>query len=158
MALFDSVFFNAEFGFICSMHKERKLLIIGYVWPEPNSSAAGSRMLQLILLFKSLNWEIAFASCAADSDFALNLSELGISKHAIQLNHPSFDAFVKDLDPDLVLFDRFLMEEQFGWRVAESCPEALRLLDTEDLHCLRLARQKAFKDKRIFEIDDLLVE
>jgi hypothetical protein len=145
MALFDSVFFNAEFGFICSMHKERKLLIIGYVWPEPNSSAAGGRMLQLILLFKSWNWEIAFASCAANSDFALNLSELGISKHAIQLNHPSFDAFVKDLDPDLVLFDRFLMEEQFGWRVAEVCPNAIRLLDTEDLHSLRNARQLAYK-------------
>jgi hypothetical protein len=40
-----------------------------------------------------------------------------------------------------VLFDRFMMEEQFGWRVAEKCPNALRILDTEDLHCLRLARQ-----------------
>jgi glycosyltransferase involved in cell wall biosynthesis len=51
-----------------------------------------------------------------------------------------------------------MMEEQFGWRVAEKCPHALRLLDTEDLHCLRLARQKAFKEKRQFSTDDLLVE
>jgi hypothetical protein len=36
-----------------------------------------------------------------------------------------------------VLFDRFMIEEQFGWRVAENCPDALRVLDTEDLHCLR---------------------
>ena len=39
-------------------------------------------------------------------------------------------------------------EEQFGWRVAEQCPNALRVLDTEDLHCLRLARQEAYKQKR----------
>lgn len=127
------------------MHKKRKLLIIGYVWPEPNSSAAGSRMLQLILLFKEWGWEIAFASCAADSEFAVNPAELRVGKHAIQLNHPSFDAFVKDLDPQLVLFDRFLMEEQFGWRVAEVCPDAIRILDTEDLHSLRNARQIAYK-------------
>jgi glycosyltransferase involved in cell wall biosynthesis len=51
-----------------------------------------------------------------------------------------------------------MMEEQFGWRVAENCPDALRLLDTEDMHCLRLARQKAFKENRTFSTDDLLVE
>ena len=51
-----------------------------------------------------------------------------------------------------------MMEEQFGWRVAENCPDALRLLDTEDLHCLRLARQKAFKENRHFSTDDLLIE
>ncbi len=127
------------------MHKKRKLLIIGYVWPEPNSSAAGSRMLQLILLFKDWGWDIAFASCAADSEFAVNLAEIGVSKHAIQLNHPSFDVFIKDMDPQLVLFDRFLMEEQFGWRVAEVCPDSIRLLDTEDLHSLRNARQLSYK-------------
>jgi hypothetical protein len=51
--------------------------------------------------------------------------------------------FVKQLQPSIVLFDRFMIEEQFGWRVAENCPNAVRILDTEDLHCLRLARQKS---------------
>jgi hypothetical protein len=27
--------------------------------------------------------------------------------------------FVKQLQPSIVLFDRFMIEEQFGWRVAE---------------------------------------
>jgi O-antigen biosynthesis protein len=140
------------------MHKKRKLLIIGYVWPEPNSSAAGSRMLQLILLFKEWGWDIAFASCAADSEFAVNLAEIGVSKHAIQLNHSSFDAFVKELDPQLMLFDRFLMEEQFGWRVAEVCPDAIRLLDTEDLHSLRNARQMAYKKNGELSKTDLYAD
>lgn len=51
-----------------------------------------------------------------------------------------------------------MIEEQFGWRVIESCPKAIRVLDTEDLHCLRTARQKAFKEKRAFELPDLLSE
>jgi hypothetical protein len=64
---------------------------------------------------------------------------------------------VKELNPAVVLFDRFMMEEQFGWRVSENCPDALRLLDTEDLHCLRLARQNSLR-KRCFEEGDLLKE
>jgi hypothetical protein len=51
-----------------------------------------------------------------------------------------------------------MIEEQFGWRVAENCPNAVRILDTEDLHCLRLARQKACKEKREFKTVDLLHE
>ena len=88
----------------------------------------------------------------------VDLEEYEVDKKSIALNCSSFDAFIKDLNPNIVLFDRFMMEEQFGWRVAENCPNALRLLDTEDLHCLRLARQKAFKENRSFEINDLFVE
>jgi glycosyltransferase involved in cell wall biosynthesis len=140
------------------MNQVQKLLIIGFVWPEPNSSAAGGRMMQLILLFKAQGFSITFASPAQNSDFMVDLQEYEVEKTAIELNNSSFDRFVKELNPDVVLFDRFMMEEQFGWRVAENCPDALRLLDTEDLHCLRLARQKAFKENRSFIATDLFVE
>jgi len=40
----------------------------------------------------------------------------------------------------------FVTEEQFAWRVTQSCPKALKILDTEDLHFLRKARQQALKD------------
>lgn len=46
-----------------------------------------------------------------------------------------------------MLFDRFMTEEQFGWRVDEICPEAVKILDTEDLHFLRKTRIEAFKKK-----------
>ena len=134
------------------------VLIIGFVWPEPNSSAAGGRMVQLMSIFKEQGFDVTFASPAMDSDYMIDLESLGVVKKSIALNCSSFDVFVKELNPTIVLFDRFMMEEQFGWRVAENCPDALRLLDTEDLHCLRLARQKAFKENRSFSTDDLLVE
>ncbi|OCB76652.1 glycosyltransferase family 4 protein [Flavobacterium crassostreae] len=136
----------------------KTLLVIGSVWPEPNSSAAGGRMLQLLSIFKQEGYTIVFASAAMDSAYMVNLADYGIEKKNIVLNCSSFDAFAKALQPGVVLFDRFMTEEQFGWRVAASCPDALRVLDTEDLHSLRQARQKAFKEKRVFTTTDLLVE
>jgi len=140
------------------MNKTQTLLIIGFVWPEPNSSAAGGRMLQLIEQFQQQGFSITFASPAMDSDFMVDLASLNVEKKSIPLNCSSFDLFVKELNPAVVLFDRFMIEEQFGWRVAENCPDALRILDTEDLHCLRSARQKAFKAHRNFTVTDTLSE
>lgn len=133
----------------------QNVLIIGFVWPEPNSSGAGTRMLQLIDLFLLQGWNLTFACAAADSEFMYDITAIGVKKVAITLNDSGFDAFVKALNPTIVLFDRFMTEEQFGWRVAENCPDALRILDTIDLHSLRLARQKAFKSQRDFDTEDL---
>jgi glycosyltransferase involved in cell wall biosynthesis len=131
------------------MHKH--LLIIGFVWPEPKSSAAGSRVMQLINAFLLQKYKITFASPCANTDNAFNLESIGVTQSEIELNNSSFDMFIKQLKPDVVLFDRFMMEEQFGWRVSEHCPNALRVLDTEDLHCLRKGRQQAFKDGDSFD-------
>ena len=133
----------------------KSLLIIGYVWPEPNSSAAGSRMLQIIQLFQEDNYNITFASPCTKSDNAFNLDSIGVERAFIELNNSNFDVFVKKLNPAVVLFDRFMMEEQFGWRVAEQCPEALRILDTEDLHGLRKGRQLALKAGEPFSLSYL---
>lgn len=134
---------------------KQKLLIIGLVFPEPNSSAAGRRMLQLIQFFKETGYDITFASPAQDSEYEFDLGLLAVQKAKISLNDESFDAFIQNLKPDIVLFDRFVIEEQFGWRVSKYCPEAIKILDTEDLHFLRLARQDAFKKKKEFSISDL---
>lgn len=131
------------------------VLIIGYVWPEPNSSAAGSRMMQLINTMREQAWPITFASPAQQTEHMIDLEPLGVRKQAIQLNCDSFDHFVAGLAPDLVIFDRFMMEEQFGWRVEKHAPNALRVLNTEDLHSLRDARHKAVKQDREFQIQDM---
>jgi len=123
----------------------KNLLIIGFVWPEPNSTAAGSRMLQLIELFQKNGYAVTLVCAASKSDKSFDLDTLNIQTFDIQLNDSSFDVLVKEMNPDIVMFDRFLTEEQFGWRVAENCPEAIRILDTEDLHFLRSARQIAYQ-------------
>lgn len=141
--------FEPTFAFM-----QKTMLIIGSVWPEPTSSAAGWRMLQLIDHFQHQEFEITFASTAARSEHSHDLAALNISTQSIELNSESFDRFVAALNPSAVLFDRFMTEEQFGWRVAQFAPNALRILDTEDLHCLRLARQKALKENRVVELAD----
>ena len=140
------------------MISNKCLLIIGFVWPEPNSSAAGGRMMQLIVLFKKQGYTITFSSPAQDSEFMVDLAYYDVDKVSIALNDSSFDSYIKELQPNVVLFDRFMIEEQFGWRVAEHCPDAIRILDTEDLHCLRFARQQAFKANHTFELSDIVEE
>lgn len=136
--------------------KNKRILIIGFVWPEPKSSAAGSRMMQLIAFFKENGGKITFASTASESEFSEEL--YAVDKKQIALNCASFDDFVSDLQPDLVLFDRFMTEEQFGWRVAEHCPNALRMLDSEDLHCLREARRLSVLKGKPFDLNNDLAK
>ena len=138
--------------------QNNSVLIIGYVWVEPNSSAAGGRMLQIIKQFILQKWKVTFASSAVKGEKAMDLNSIGVDVVSIELNNSSFDNFVKLLQPTIVLFDRFMIEEQFSWRVSENCPEALRILDTEDLHCLRKTREKAIKNKELFLKDNLLKE
>ena len=119
-----------------------KVLIIGKVWPEPKSSAAGLRMMQLIEFFQNEGAKVVFASTANESDFQ---EKLTIQTETIELNSDSFDDFIVELKPNAVVFDRFMTEEQFGWRVMENCPDSIRILNSEDLHCLRFARQESIK-------------
>lgn len=133
----------------------KKVLVIGYVWPEPNSSAAGTHMMSLLNAFRAQNWNVEFATPAQRTDHMVNLDDFGITSQSIALNCDSFDEYVKAYNPDIVMFDRFMMEEQFGWRVDKHCPNAIKILDTEDLQCLRNARHEAFKGEREFTTSDL---
>lgn len=121
-----------------------KILVIGKVYPEPQSSAAGRNMLYLLRLLKELG-EVTFATTASVTGRETNLLEEGIRLATISLNDPTTAGWLATLQPDLVVFDRFMTEEQFSWQVAEVCPDAIRVLNTEDLHFLRKARETAVK-------------
>jgi glycosyltransferase involved in cell wall biosynthesis len=132
-----------------------KILVIGYVWPEPNSSAAGSHMMSLLRLYRSQGWQVEFATPAQPTEHMVDLSSEGISSKSIRLNCDSFDQYVSIYQPNIVMFDRYMMEEQFGWRVEKACPSAVKILDTEDLQCLRHARHQAYKAGRSMSPKDL---
>lgn len=137
------------------MHSN-KVLILGLTWPEPKATGAGIRMMQLIHWFLEKKFQITFASTAAFNDYSENLTAYGIDQQPVKLNHHSFDELVRRLNPSIVVFDRFIMEEQFGWRVAENAPNAIRILDTEDIHSLRSSREKMLSLKKEFNISDWL--
>ncbi len=129
----------------------KHLVIIGLVIPEPASTAAGHRMMQLIQLFSEANYKITFLTASNNIEFS---EKIKIQK--IEINNENFDEKIEKLNPDIVLFDRYVTEEQFGWRVSENCPNALKIIDTEDLHFLREARRKAFVEKRKVSNEDLV--
>ncbi|SEQ21107.1 Glycosyltransferase involved in cell wall bisynthesis [Epilithonimonas lactis] len=133
------------------MFHMKHLVIIGLVIPEPASTAAGHRMMQLIQVFSEADYKITFLTASNNIEFSENIE---IEK--IEINNESFNEKIRDLNPDVVLFDRYVTEEQFGWRVSESCPNAVKIIDTEDLHFLREARRKAFVEKRTVEKKDLI--
>lgn len=122
-----------------------KILVLGKVWPEPRSSAAGTRTLGLIDAFLQEGWTVTFATTAQRTEHSVSLAEKGVSTKRIRVNDQAFDHWVQVLAPDIVVFDRYMTEEQFGWRMERTCPNAIRVLDTIDLHCLREAREEQLK-------------
>lgn len=132
------------------------MLIIGHVWPEPNSTAAGARMMQLIQFFLESRCPISFVCSAMKTENSHDLVKLGIECHKIEVNNSDFDVLIQNIDPQIVLFDRFYTEEKFGWRISEVCPKAIKVLDTEDLHFLRHARQNAVKKKDSINLNYLI--
>jgi len=109
-------------------------------------------------LFRAQNWNVTFCSPSGASEHQADLQTLGIHQQLIELNSASFDAYIRKLQPDIVVFDRFMMEEQFGWRVDQHCPTALRVIDTIDVHALRIARQHAVKSALAASADDAAIE
>ncbi|GGF80514.1 glycosyltransferase [Alteromonas lipolytica] len=122
-----------------------KVLVIGAVWPESKSSAAGQNMAALLTHFNAHNYTVHFATAAAESAHTdPDISRI-CTLHTIALNDKSFDDFIAGLKPDIVVFDRFMTEEQFSARVRKAFPQAMHILNTEDLHSLRHARHEAVK-------------
>ena len=109
--------------------------------------------MQLLETFLGQGWDITFSSPANPGENRADLIALGIREVPIELNSSRFDAFIRELAPDIVLFDQFMMEEQFGWRVEKNCPHALRVLETSDLQSLRHARHQRLKDR--LKVDDV---
>lgn len=137
----------------------QKALIIVTVWPEPESSAAGWRVGNMIDALKDADYDITVASPSRENTFSDRLKSQGVSVQPVAINDSGFDAWIADSRFDLAILDRFIIEEQFGWRIQEHSPSTIRVLDTEDLHFLRRARQKALTEGRaLSEIFDDQIE
>lgn len=127
--------------------KRRKLLIVGHIFPESRSTAAGWRMMKLIEHFHQA-YDVYFGTAAQPSN---NCDELVGVKEVIHLplNDDSVDETLLRIQADVVVFDRFYTEEMFGWRVAEVLPDAWRILNSEDIHFVRATREQWVKQHKM---------
>ena len=112
-----------------------------YVWPEPESSAAGLRTWGLVEAFQAAGHEVIMAAACRPNAALERVRARGIRAQEVLMNDAAFDQFLLDEKPDVVIFERFQTEERFGWRVESVLPEALRIIDTVDLYFLRRARE-----------------
>jgi glycosyltransferase involved in cell wall biosynthesis len=119
-----------------------KAVFFVYVWPEPLSSAAGVRTLELCRHLRQLGYAVTFLSPCRENAASLALAREGVSTLPCPANDSLVEGRLKELRPDLVIYDRFVMEEQFGWRARSLWPDALHLVDTQDLHTVRRARER----------------
>jgi glycosyltransferase involved in cell wall biosynthesis len=124
------------------MPKRPLAVFFVYIWPEPQSSAAGVRTCELMHALGSAGWEVAAVSPSGEGRFQDQLGALGVATFTCDPNRsPESEGSLGSLAPALVIYDRFVMEEQFGWRARHLWPGALHLVDTQDLHAVRRARE-----------------
>ena len=132
--------------------KQYSVLIMGYIWPEITSSAASLRIYHLIQTFQKYNFNISFSSSAKQNQHTHHLQSIFpfIKLYNFQLNCNKFNVWLKEQEIDFILFDRYLLEEQFGWRVFTESPKTIRILDTQDIHFLRSYRENLIKNENSF--------
>ena len=124
------------------------IVSIQSVWPEPYSSAAGVRSVQLLRGLLQTGARVICASAAQNWEARDRMMAgiPGIECVSISMNDSDFDQWIGALQPSGVIFDRYVTEEQFGARVFNSAPKAARMIDTQDLHFLRAARLAALQN------------
>ena len=113
-----------------------------YVWPEPRSSAAGIRTVELFELLQSFGYELTVLSPCRENAASAELNAAGIRTIPCAANDSSVESLLSPLPASIVIYDRFVMEEQFGWKARALWPQATHVVDTQDLHAVRRARER----------------
>lgn len=105
--------------------------------------------MQWIRYFLSRGYQVTLSSPSkerSESEWGHVKFPDGVEILPLPLNQSQVDdehlgEMLKRLKPDVVMFDRFILEEQFGHWVYEYCPQAKVMLETQDLHFVRRARE-----------------
>jgi len=122
--------------------KPQSVLFISPVWPERSSSAAGVRSCDLISSFQERNYAVSYASPSTPNEHTSLIQKTGVNTFECAPNNArNFATVLQSTRPSIVIFDRFYAEEMFSFRVKDILPDALRVLDMQDVHFLREGRQ-----------------
>ncbi len=100
-------------------------------------------------LFLSLGYQVTLISPSKvkdEKDWGSLDLPVGVDVLPMPLNRELVAEDLRRLNPEIVMFDRFILEEQFGPHVYPACPDPLILMETQDLHFVRRARD-AVKEK-----------
>lgn len=98
----------------------------------------------LLQAFRDWGYDVSYAASAAPKPVYLErLRSIGVVPLECRPNDEgAISRVLEASQPSVVVFDRFFTEEAFSFRVREIAPEAVRVLDMQDVHSLRRARQQ----------------
>ncbi|CEG40006.1 glycosyl transferase group 1 [Plasmopara halstedii] len=128
---------------------KKKVILAGTVWPERTSSAAGVRSTDIINVLQERDFQVMCVSPSRMNEHSKCLQKQGVRCMQVDPNTRVFAKVLLEMVPQLVVFDRFIAEEMYGWQVKKYAPEALRVLDLQDLHFLRCTREIAVKKQGV---------
>ncbi|ETV92608.1 hypothetical protein H310_13063 [Aphanomyces invadans] len=117
------------------------VLVAGSVWPERTSSAAGVRTADMIGILLDEGYNVVCISPSRLNSHANLLTEMGATCVQVDPNTDTFASVMASLPIHVAIFDRYIAEEMYGWHVAKHSPHAVRVLDLQDVHFLRKARE-----------------
>lgn len=128
-----------------------KVLYLGATWPQPWITAAGLRTVDLIKALKSLNYSIDFFSIKKPNPFQTQaIKVLDVNHSYMPLNdEKQFKSLTSS--PNICIFETSRLEEMFSHMLYKYYPNCFRILDTQDLHCLRLQRKAALLSNSTLE-------
>ncbi|KAJ0396426.1 hypothetical protein P43SY_007751 [Pythium insidiosum] len=129
---------------------KKKVVLAGSVWPERTSSAAGVRSSDIIGVLQGAGFHVI---CVSPSRLNAHTEALerdhGVQCVQCDANSDALQSLLLETPPQLVIFDRFIAEEMYGWQVERYAPTALRVLDLQDVHFLRRAREVLVKKRGV---------
>lgn len=134
-------------------NQQQHVLVLSNLYPQPSSSAAGSRTEYIIrqLARNTQTWDtVHFAASSKEIDEAVvtDLQAEGVHFHYIEPNNSEemkalLDRIGSDLS--LVIYDKFYTEEAFSFHIHNLRPDAVQVVDMQDMHSLRRGRQAVAK-------------
>ncbi|KDO25856.1 hypothetical protein SPRG_08799 [Saprolegnia parasitica CBS 223.65] len=119
----------------------KTLVVSGCVWPERTSSAAGVRTTDMIEMARDEGYDVICISPCRPNEHTVRWEADGVACVQLDPNTGDVETFLKTTRVDAVVFDRFIAEEMYGWHFATHVPSAKRILDLQDVHFLRKARE-----------------
>ena len=126
------------------------MVYLSNVWPRKSTSAASDRVFSFMSMFRKNNYDMTFICSAKPSPEQLKEFKSDHRPTVFNLDPndpPEAGNILKSLKKgtEFAIFDGFVAEEYFSHYMYRYQQNIMRVLDTQDIHSLRKARQKVFE-------------
>ena len=135
---------------LCRTHAQpKRILVFDACTPMPDQDAGSLRMINILKIFKELNYHVVFMpeNLSHCDNYTESLQQLGIECiYTPYITNPVDYLKEKGSFLDAVVLSRYYVAEPILPFIRDYCPKAQLIFDTVDLHYLRESRLAALSD------------